>query len=113
MPRLATDEPTPDPVAYVRAEQEKRLRRAERDLAVLGRVNPLALEEFDALSERHTFLAEQLADLRKTRDDLAGIIADVDARVQEVFADGLLRRGGRRSRSRSPGSSPAARDGWC
>ena len=70
----------------MRAEQERRLRAAERDLAVLGKVNPLALEEFDALSERHTFLAEQLADLRKTRDDLNGIIADVDTRVQEVFA---------------------------
>jgi chromosome segregation protein len=54
---------------------------------VLGKVNPLALEEFDALSERHAFLAEQLADLRKTRDDLTGIIADVDTRVQEVFAE--------------------------
>jgi chromosome segregation protein len=76
----------PAGVPYVRAEQERRLRAAERDLGVLGRVNPLALEEFEALSQRHTFLAEQLTDLRKTRDDLMEIINDVDVRVQEVFA---------------------------
>lgn len=84
---LGPDDPRPDPVPYVRAEQEKRLRRAERDLNVLGKVNPLALEEFDALQQRHAFLAEQLEDLRKTRADLAGIIDEVDARVQQVFAD--------------------------
>ncbi|MBP8918420.1 MAG: chromosome segregation protein SMC [Micropruina sp.] len=83
---VGPDDEPPPPVPYVRAEQEKRLRAAERNLGVLGRVNPLALEEFDAMQERHGFLAEQLDDLRKTRDDLAGIIADVDARVQEVFA---------------------------
>ncbi|MEA5052502.1 MAG: chromosome segregation protein SMC, partial [Propionicimonas sp.] len=84
---FAPDEPRPDPVPYLRAEQEKRLRRAERDLTVLGKVNPLALEEFDALQARHAFLAEQLEDLRKTRADLAGIIDEVDARVQQVFAE--------------------------
>jgi chromosome segregation protein len=85
--RIGPDDPRPDPVPYVRAEQEKRLRRAERDLAVLGKVNPLALEEFDALQQRHAFLAEQLEDLRRTRADLAGIIEEVDARVQQVFAE--------------------------
>lgn len=83
---LSPDDERPDPVPFVRAEQEKRLRAAERNLGVLGRVNPLALEEFDAMQERHAFLAEQLEDLRKTRSDLTDIIDDVDARVQEVFA---------------------------
>jgi len=85
---VAEDDPEqPEPVPFVRAEQEKRLRKAERALKVLGRVNPLALEEFDAMTERHGFLAEQLEDLRKTRADLAGIIEEVDARVEQVFAE--------------------------
>ena len=87
---LGPDDPRPDPVPYLRVEQERRFRQAERDLAVLGKVNPLALEEFDALQQRHAFLAEQLEDLRKTRADLAGIIADVDARVQQVFAEAYV-----------------------
>ena len=55
----------PEPVPYVREQQQKRLRTAERALAVLGRVNPLALEEFDAMEERHRFLSEQLDDLKQ------------------------------------------------
>ncbi len=84
--QAGTDEQV-DTVPFVREEQAKRLRRAERDLGVLGRVNPLALEEFAAMEERHAFLAEQLEDVRKTRADLLDIIADVDTRVEQVFAE--------------------------
>ncbi len=76
---------TPEPVPFVREEQQKRLRSAERSLSMLGRVNPLALEEFSAMEERHKFLTEQLEDLRKTRNDLLDIVKEVDSRVQEVF----------------------------
>ena len=71
---------------YVRAEQEARAAEAERQLARLGKVNPLALEEYAALQERHQFLATQLEDLRKTRRDLLMVVKEVDDRVQEVFA---------------------------
>ena len=63
------------------------MRTAERALALLGKVNPLALEEFSALEERHRFLNEQLDDLKRSRDELLGIIKDVDERVQQVFAE--------------------------
>jgi chromosome segregation protein len=74
-----------EPQAYVRETQEKRLRSGERRLAALGRINPLALEEFTALEERHTFLTTQLEDLKRSKRDLLDIIREVDARVQEVF----------------------------
>jgi len=72
---------------FVRDEQEKRLKKAERDLSALGRVNPLALEEFAALEERHQFLSAQLEDLKSSRKDLLDIIKEVDERVQKVFAE--------------------------
>jgi chromosome segregation protein len=87
---LGPDDETPDPLPYVRDQQQARLRKAERSLGVLGRVNPLALEEFDAMEERHRFLSEQLEDLRKTRRDLLEIIADVDSRVEQVFAEAYV-----------------------
>jgi len=83
-PALAgTDELT---IPYVRAEQERRANTAQRQLDQLGKVNPLALEEFAALEERHAFLATQLEDLKKTRRDLLTVVKEVDDRVQEVFA---------------------------
>jgi chromosome segregation protein len=70
---------------YDRAEQQTRLDAAERKLAQLGRVNPLALEEFAALEQRHTFLTDQLSDLQNTRKDLLTIIGEIDERMQSIF----------------------------
>lgn len=81
------EEPEPQPYPFVRSEQEKRLRLAERSMALLGRVNPLALEEFAAMEERHVFLTTQLEDLKQSRRDLLDIVAEVDERVQQVFAE--------------------------
>ena len=77
----------PMPSAFVRDEQEKRLRKAERGLSALGRVNPLALEEFAALEERHKFLTEQLEDLKNSKRDLLDIVKSVDERVEQVFTE--------------------------
>jgi chromosome segregation protein len=79
-------EPAAATIPYVRAEQEKRAATAQRQLNQLGKVNPLALEEYAALEERHTFLATQLEDLKKTRRDLLTVVKEVDDRVREVFA---------------------------
>ncbi|MBT2476146.1 AAA family ATPase, partial [Microbacterium sp. ISL-103] len=73
-------------IPFDRRIQQRRLAEAERKLAQLGRVNPLALEEFAALEQRHAFLTEQLADLTQTRQDLLTIIADLDERMQTIFA---------------------------
>ena len=73
-------------VAYDREAQERRAQHAQRQIDQLGKVNPLALEEFAALEERHAFLVAQLEDLKKTRRDLLTVIREVDERVQQVFA---------------------------
>ena len=84
-PPDGADPPRPT-MAYVRAEQERRAATAQRQLNQLGKVNPLALEEYAALEERHAFLAAQLEDLKKTRRDLLTVVKEVDDRVQQVFA---------------------------
>ncbi|VEI12702.1 chromosome segregation protein SMC [Trueperella bialowiezensis] len=81
-------EPKPD-IPFVRAEQEKRLAKAERDLSRLGKINPLALEEHAALEERQRYLTEQLEDLRRSRADLLGIVKEIDERVEEVMTSAL------------------------
>ncbi|WP_024876211.1 chromosome segregation protein SMC [Saccharomonospora piscinae] len=75
----------PQPIPYDRATQARRAKRAERDLAQLGKVNPLALEEFAALEERYKFLSTQLEDLKETRKDLLTVVKEVDDKILEVF----------------------------
>lgn len=92
VPRDPGAEPAPDEllddtaIPFDRRIQQRRLADAERKLSQLGRVNPLALEEFAALEQRHAFLTEQLADLTQTRQDLLTIITDLDERMQTIFA---------------------------
>ncbi len=85
--KAADERAAPAFAPFVRAEQQQRLARAEKRLAELGRINPLALEEFAALEQRHSFLSEQLQDLTKTRADLLTIIADLDDKMQGIFAE--------------------------
>ncbi|QJY50193.1 chromosome segregation protein SMC [Pseudonocardia broussonetiae] len=80
------DVTAPPAMPYDRATQERRAARAEKDLALLGRVNPLALEEFAALEERYRFLSTQLEDLKNTRRDLLTVVREVDDKILEVFA---------------------------
>jgi chromosome segregation protein len=75
----------PVPMPFDRPSTERRAKRAQRDFAALGKINPLALEEFAAMEERHAFLATQLEDLRSTRADLLGVVAEVDERILSLF----------------------------
>ncbi|MDT7744074.1 MAG: chromosome segregation protein, partial [Actinomycetota bacterium] len=77
----------PPPLAYDRAEQQRRAGRAEKELGTLGKVNPLALEEYAALEERYRFLSTQLEDVKASKRDLLSVVADVDRRILDVFAE--------------------------
>jgi chromosome segregation protein len=80
----------PAPMPYDRPTQERRAKKAERELNELGRVNPLALEEFAALEERYNFLSTQLEDVKAARKDLLDVIADVDTRILQVFTEAFV-----------------------
>ncbi len=80
----------PAPMRFDRPTQERRAKRAERELAELGRVNPLALEEFAALEERYNFLSTQLEDVKAARKDLLDVVDEVDARILQVFAEAYV-----------------------
>ncbi|MFC5052706.1 chromosome segregation protein SMC [Saccharothrix xinjiangensis] len=75
----------PQPIPYDRDTQARRAKRAERDMSLLGKVNPLALEEFAALEERYKFLSNQLEDIKATRRDLLTVVKEVDDKILEVF----------------------------
>jgi len=77
----------PAPMPFDRPTQERRAKRAERELSELGRVNPLALEEFAALEERYNFLSTQLEDVKAARKDLLDVVEEVDARILTVFTE--------------------------
>jgi chromosome segregation protein len=84
---IPASEPEGEPEVFDRGKQFQRLKESEKLLEKLGRVNPLALEEFSALEQRHKFLTDQLQDLTETRKDLIKIIHDLDEKMQVIFND--------------------------
>jgi chromosome segregation protein len=74
-------------VPYRRDQQEKRLAQTEKQLNLLGKINPLALEEYNSVEDRLKFLTEQLEDLKRTKKDLLDIVKEVDDRVQSIFME--------------------------
>jgi chromosome segregation protein len=62
-----------------------RARDLEREIKVMGPINPLALEEYEALQERHQFLVEQLEDVKNSRRELSRVIRAVDKEIVSVF----------------------------
>ena len=79
-------EQAPVPVVADGTSHDDRARALERDIRLMGPINPLALQEFTELQERHTFLEEQLNDVRNSRRELAQVIAAIDEEIQTVFA---------------------------
>lgn len=73
------------PTSIVRA----RLEATRAELAALGAINPLALEEYEALSERHAYLNQQIDDLKATRRDLNTVMDEVSSHIAEVFTAAL------------------------
>ena len=83
-PEVAEAAPMPDvPEGTTHAD---RARALERDIRLMGPINPLALQEFTELQQRHEFLEEQLNDVRNSRRELAQVIAAIDQEIQSVFA---------------------------
>jgi chromosome segregation protein len=83
-PDVAMAAPAPELAEGVTAVA--RVRELERDLRLMGPINPLALEEFQALQERHAFVEAQLEDVRTSRRDLSKVIRAIDAEIVSVFA---------------------------
>jgi chromosome segregation protein len=63
-----------------------KVRELERELRIMGPINPLALEEFESLQQRNTFLETQLEDVKNSRRELVKVIKQVDLEIQQTFA---------------------------
>ncbi|MEM9466628.1 MAG: chromosome segregation protein SMC [Actinomycetota bacterium] len=83
-PDVAVSAPCPELPDGI--EPARRVEMLESELDIMGPVNPLALEEYQALQERHSFLQGQLDDIRATRRELSKVIASIDEEIVTVFA---------------------------
>ncbi|MCY4257707.1 MAG: AAA family ATPase [bacterium] len=83
-PQEAVNTQCPELFAGVSAAD--RIRTLEQELRIMGPVNPLALEEFEALSERHSFTQAQIDDIRQSRRELRKVIRKIDEEIIRLFS---------------------------
>ncbi|WKD61502.1 Chromosome partition protein Smc [Corynebacterium ciconiae DSM 44920] len=83
---ILRSEYAPEP-SFDRAATTRELKQAEKQLAALGKVNPLALEEYKALEERYDYLSSQLDDVEQARTDLEDVIDSVDDQILTLFTE--------------------------
>lgn len=84
-PAEALEAVSPDP-----AEREglaQQISTLERRLSLLGKINPIAMEQHDELVERHRFLDEQGEDLRRSKSDLLEVVDEIDRKIVEIFGE--------------------------
>ncbi|CDR60307.1 chromosome segregation protein SMC [Staphylococcus schweitzeri] len=78
-------------VEYVSEESidalRKKVKLMKMSIEELGPVNLNAIEQFEELNERYTFLSEQRTDLRKAKETLEQIINEMDQEVTERFKE--------------------------
>lgn len=72
---------------YEEAAREEQVEELRVKIERMGAVNLMAIEEYDALSERHDFLTTQFQDLTKARDTLLGVVARIDSTIRDLFLD--------------------------
>jgi chromosome segregation protein len=68
-------------------ERERLVKETRTKLDRMGSVNLMAIEEFDALTERHDFLKNQFEDLTKAREALLNVVARIDETIRDMFLD--------------------------
>ena len=84
-PENTAPEPAPETTEASTESVRVRLKATRAELEALGAINPLALEEYEALSERHAYLNQQIEDLKATRRDLNTVMDEVSSHIAEVF----------------------------
>ena len=90
------------------AEVEQIVTQLQERLNSIGAVNVDAIQEYDELAQRNTFLETQRNDLIKSRDELQGIITKINATTLELFTEHLRAACAGISRRCSPSCSAAA-----
>ena len=67
------------------SEAKRRLHEIKVAIKGLGSINVGAIEEYKEVSERYTFLKEQIGDVEKSKNELMKIIEDLTASMSEKF----------------------------